>query len=144
AWLAAMAAVTAPGVTNVVPLIVNISGFEGNMPAEEPGIRGLLDNALAARGKKFCAVDTTSNTIFPETLWLRHNSAGALEFFRRYREKLAPRLRRADHRNRKGTYFERLVNYRWIDQLERMLKTWTAGNHRTSVLQAAIFDPCED
>jgi hypothetical protein len=144
AWIDAMAAVSAPGVASVVPLIVNIAGFEAGGPAEHLGVRRAVDAALLTRGRKYCATETTANTIFPESMWRRHRLAGADEFMRRYAEDVAPRLRVADRRNRKGTYFERMVNYQGTNQLAHMLATWGAKNHRTSALQAVIFDPSKD
>lgn len=144
AWTEAMKAVSARGVNSITPLVVNITGFTDGVPSENLDVRKVVDDELRTHGAKYVAIETTANLIFPQTIWRLHRKSGASVFFERYAKHVAPRLRKADLRNRKGTYFERLVNYGGVNQLEHILSTWNAGNHRTSALQAIIFDPRED
>lgn len=65
-----------------------------------------LEDLLA--GKKAASVRTVSNTIFPEQL--ARTSRDRQTLYRRYRTVL-PRLKRAEPANRRGLYFERLINF---------------------------------
>src|SRR3954464_2073696 len=47
AWVHAFTALAAPGVKALAPLVVSVTGFDDGVPIEEPGIRSLLDVALA-------------------------------------------------------------------------------------------------
>src|SRR5690606_32024341 len=73
-------------------------------------------------------------------------SSGRDAFFNRYTTKVLPRLKKRDQRNRKGTYFSRMIEYgeHAVNQLGHVLDTWDANNHRRSALQLVIFDPKRD
>lgn len=142
AWAEAFSTLTRPGVEDILPLVVNISGSNGG-PPEQQAVRDLLDAALATNAK-CCRCDTTANTIFPRNLWLRHQGVGRGAFFTRYLDHVLPRLKKADSRNRRGTYFERLISYGGKNQIEHILAIWSGGNHRRSALQAMVFDPSRD
>ncbi len=149
AWAKAVRLLAKKGVGDVVPLIVNISGFDEDFPAENPTIRTEVDALLeASKSKKetLCTVETTASTIFPENVWLRYRRDGRNAFLDRYKGPLGDRLLKADPRNRKGTYFGRMLRYgpKGTDQLTHILDNWDAGNHRRSALQLVIFDPIED
>jgi hypothetical protein len=146
AWGKALRLLTKKGVGDVVPLIVNISGFENGFPTENPYIRKEADALLeAAKANKetLCTIDTTANLIFPENLWLRYRNDGRKVFLDRYRGPLSERLKKRDARNRKGTYFSRMIKYGETgqDQLSHILDAWDSGTHRRSALQIVIFDP---
>lgn len=146
AWAKALRLLSKKGVGDVVPLVVNISGFEAGFPAEQPDIRLGADALLeAAKAKKetLCTIDTTANLIFPENLWLRYRNLGRKVFLERYRGPLGDRLKRRDRRNHKGTYFSRMIKYGdpGQDQLSHILDAWDAGTHRRSALQIVVFDP---
>jgi hypothetical protein len=143
AWVGALDALVQPGATAITPLIVNVVGFSGGEVPETATTRELVNEALSANPKKFCSTETTAGLIFPATLWARYRKEGASRFFERYL-KIAPRLRRAHPRNKKGVYFERLVSWNGKRQLEHILSNWKRGNHRRSALQAVIFDPAVD
>lgn len=148
AWGRAFAGLAERGVDELSPLVVNVSGFANGFPTEDAIIKKELEAALdGARSEKpsLCSSETTANLIFPENLWLRHRTAGRAEFFARYLG-LLPRLKKRDTRNRKGTYFSRLICYgpKRLNQLAHILDVWDAGTHRRSALQAVIFDPAED
>jgi hypothetical protein len=148
AWAKALAFLTRKGVGDVVPLVVNISGFANGFPSAHPEIRkeadALLD-AATAKKETLCPIDTTANTIFPENLWLRYRNDGRKVFFDRYRG-LGDRLKKRDSRNRKGTYFSRMIKYgeHDQDQLSHVLDAWDGGTHRRSALQIVVFDPKVD
>ena len=47
--------------------------------------------------------------------------------------------------NRYGIYFERMINYdENINQIDEIIKFYKSGNHRTSAMQIAIWDPTRD
>lgn len=148
AWGRGLAAVAKPGVDEVTPLVVNVAGFDGGFPGEHPQVRSRLDAALKAAvttKDRVCSAETTANLIFPESLWLRYRASGRDVFFDNYL-KLLPRLQKRDGRNRKGTYFSRLVSHgkTGTNQLRHVLDTWQSGNHRRSALQLVVFDPTVD
>ena len=101
-WAKAVMKLTAPGVTEVAPLLVTISEIGNNEIAETIEIRDLLDRTL--RGMKTgLSIDMVAGTIFPSSLWNPERSRRQL--YQRYL-KILPRVRR-DRRNRHGVYFER-------------------------------------
>lgn len=144
AWAGAFLALAQTGCQQLVPLVVNITGQNGVI-AEIPEVREALDARLAS-SDKLHSTATTSNLIFPEQLWRRHQASGRQEFFRRYREVVYPRLRRAHRQNAKGIYFQRMISYgpNGVDQLSHIIDTWLGGNHRRSAQQIVIFDPTVD
>lgn len=155
AWGRAFAALAAPGVDEISPLVVNISGFEGGFPSENTVVRTQLEDALErcaaekrAREERsnLCLPETTANLIFPEQLWFRYRAVGRATFFDRYLQKVLPRLKKRDRRNSKGTYFSRLISYGAdsFNQLEHVLEAWDAGTRRRSAMQIVIFDPAAD
>src|ERR1700730_7888231 len=108
--------------------------------------RNYVNRALVAAEK--ATVDTVARTIFPIGLWNpRHQRS---ELFARYM-KILPKLRRYPL-NRKGLYFERLINYpldregtNVKNQLEFIIHTYVEiGNHRRSALQASLYNPFID
>lgn len=148
AWGRALDAVSARGVDEVTPLVVNISGFLDGFPSENATIRAHLDAALESAvttKPSVCSIETTANLIFPENLWLRYRNAGRDAFFDSYL-KLLPRLQKRDRRNHKGTYFSRFLSYgkSKSNQLKHVLDAWQDGHHRRSGLQVILFDPTVD
>lgn len=152
-WAKVMLEIIKPGRAEIAPLVFTVSGFTGGSVHEDPGIRALLDSALAARG--MYRTETVASTIFPRSLW--SPSRGREVLFDRYAS-LLPRLKSEYPRNRYGTYFERLTSFESgrrqrrkflaasqpINQLEHIISVYQAGNHRRSALQATTFDPVED
>src|ERR1700730_13848371 len=47
AWVRTFTELVAPGVKALTPLVVSVTGFDNGLPEEVPGIRSLLDEALA-------------------------------------------------------------------------------------------------
>jgi hypothetical protein len=108
--------------------------------------RKCVNRALVAAEK--ATVDTVARTIFPIGLWNpRHPRT---ELFGRY-IKILPKLRRYAL-NRRGLYFERLINYprdregtNVMNQLEFVIHTYVEKrNHRRSALQASLYNPFLD
>jgi hypothetical protein len=143
AWTDALASLLDAGTDRLTPLVVSVTGFaDDGTPKEDPSTRGLLDEALAARD--LSVVHTVSNTVFPVRLWNRDRPRD--ELYSRYLG-ILPRVKRRPQ-NRYGLYFERLIEYDPGDphsnQLEHIITTFESGVHRTSALQATIFDPHRD
>jgi hypothetical protein len=144
AWGRAIRIASAPGRKEVGPLVVSVTEFDASGTFhEEPTIRGAL-NAILMR-ERMQTIDTVASTIFPQSLWNRSAPRGQL--FDRYR-KIAPRLIRASNKNRRGIYFERMINggpKGKENQIEFALATYTARpSARRSVLQIGVFDPARD
>ncbi len=141
AWARAFLAVMERGVKEISPLTVTVEGLDEGRPPEEPAIRRALDDALAEHGEFSC--HTVANTIFPVGLWTPGSRREKL--YERY-AKILPVLKKADTRNQKGTYFQRLTSFgsEGKNQLEHVISTYARGNRRRSALQAGIFDPSKD
>lgn len=141
AWARAFLSAMEPGVDEISPLCVAVRDLDEGRPAEEKDIRDALDRTLAAHGKSLC--HTVANTIFPRSCWNPRRERERL--FERY-AKMLPAIKKADPRNRNGTYFERMMSFGPdnINQLEHVIRTYTNGNRRRSALQAVIFDPAKD
>lgn len=144
AWARALRGVSAPGRKEVGPLVVSITGFDADCAfQEEPRIRSALDAVL--RQGDMQGVDTVAGTIFPWSMW--NQSASRDQLFRRY-QKIAPRLKRASDKNRRGIYFERMITGGppgKENQIDFALATYGARNGvRRSVLQIGVFNPALD
>ena len=157
AWVGALSVLMQPGVDAIEPLVVTVTGFDddGN-PYETLPIRSLIDSELrtahaahvrqSGRKPKHgpLTVAAAANTIFPESLWNPEKSRD--ELYGKYRA-ILPRLRR-DPRNKRGTYFERLIAYgrgpEDGNQLEHMFCAFAKRVKRTSAYQATIVDPKTD
>jgi hypothetical protein len=148
AWLVALRhIVETPGLTSFSPLTVTINIIPGQ-GIENTNVRSTLDDYLLANG--FVSCHTTANTLFPTSLW--NPNRARTDLYRRY-EYILPILRKCPQ-NRYGTYFQRLIGYRFresdntetdpINQLEHIIGTYLGNNHRRSALQAMIFDPSRD
>lgn len=157
AWGAAFQALDDLPGKETVGLTVSFAGFENGEPTEVPQIRTALDAAIeqTVPGN---AVQTVANTIFPQTLW-RLARGDRRELYRHYLENLPDYVRWEPIRNRKGTYFSRLVGFDVdprtgalpperagqapINQLEIIIEHCQPGRRR-SYLQASVFDPARD
>lgn len=143
AWLAAVAACVTHKGNEVLPLVVDLCGFE-DRPEEDIATRAMADESLARTGNK--RIDTTASLIFPERSWLYHRDKGAKAFFEYYRQVYFPRLKDADPLNARGTYFQRMVCYGESndDQLSNLLDAYRSGLRRRSAFQLVIYDPRKD
>jgi hypothetical protein len=137
AWCKALQAISKAPNKEITPLIVSLSGFEENQ-----AVRLALDESLKANKK--ASVDTVSETIFPNSLY--HFYANDRHILYREYLNILPRIRKIDVKNRRGTYFERLIAFdKNTNQLERIIKDLQQDSSvRRSKLQASIFDPVRD
>ena len=157
AWVAATDALMQPGVHAIEPLVVTLTGFDGdNRPLEVPGVSALIDAALRSlqddvgmkKGKKqrppALSVGTVASTMFPESIW--NPAAPRANLYSAYK-KMLPRLKR-HRRNERGLYFERLIAYgsgpENGNQLEHMIRAFESGVKRISAYQAPIVKPETD
>ena len=122
AWVASVAlAASRPG-HEVMSLNVTVSGLEDGGPDENVQVRSLLDEMLAT--EEMGSVETVANTIFPASLWNPRRPKEAL--FGRYM-RVSPKIRKHSA-NRRGTYFERMINYprgngESFNQLKHVIET---------------------
>lgn len=144
AWAQAFLRLSEASVSALTPLVVSINVVDGNL-GEMLTVREALNQSLIAADKQ--SVETIANTIFPNSQWNRNKDRQ--ELFRRYIA-ILPHLLKV-HQNRNGTYFQRMVAYGLetgattrFNQLEHVLQTYAGGNHRTSALEASIFNPMKD
>jgi hypothetical protein len=136
-----------------------IRGFEGGLPAEDAEIREWVDTSL--RSRAIPTVAQTALSIVPYKHWLKAGRPSVEELAPWYLNQLLPRLKARSSKNRRGTYFERLVAYsgygrrrgktepRIVNQLGYVINFWkkavTNGSRpRQSALQLACFDPAKD
>jgi hypothetical protein len=146
------------GHRNLTPLTITIEGLTNGLPAEDERIRNALDLALGHSNKYVSAI--SAMTIFPFKFWNLNRQPPVEEFSELYLRKYLPRLRARDSRNRKGTYFERMISFQGVrkkrgtlsteskNQLLQIVSLWPKEGKgprpRQSALQVAIFDPVKD
>ncbi|MHB8256607.1 MAG: thymidylate synthase [Acidiferrobacterales bacterium] len=151
AWAQAFLAVMEHGVTELAPLVISVTDFtDSGVANESEAIRKRLDQELEKSGNYLC--HSVANTIFPESMWNPSSENNAVELFTRY-DRNWPSINRY-HDNRRGVYFRRLTAFQprntdgtdgqKVNQLQYILDTFKAGNHRRSALQASILDPTRD
>lgn len=135
-----------PG-TQIAPLVLSITGFdEHGVATEDAAVRSALDAALTLKDQY--NTEDVAYTIFPQRLWTmaKGNRKTLFEFYRM----AFPAYQAANRSlNRKGLYFERLVNYgrgpKGGNQLEWILSQYEERHSvRKSMLQASVFDPEHD
>jgi hypothetical protein len=146
-WAAVLDRLAQPGVDAISPLTLSITGFdEHGVAAEVPIIRSAIDDLLKAKGAR--NVENVAWTIFPERYW--RMSAGDREaFFEMFREAF-PRIQEFNpQNNRRGSYFQRMVDFeggaKGFNQLKWILDEYDRNpNGRRSKWQATTFDPHRD
>lgn len=112
---------------------------------EDPQVRAAVDEMLIAR--KLAPVETVANTIFPASLAARCKDVDQLSD--RYR-RIYPRLRKEHRRNRRGTYFGRLVDYPGVDgkgqlsRLVRLIDREAKKQRRVALYEMSPANPAED
>jgi thymidylate synthase len=142
AWAKAFLALHQPGVAEISPLLVTITGFRNNEPQEDTSIRKLVDHALAENGQT--SIEVIAKRIFPQSKWDPMLPAQALYY--RYLQSYS----RLKHLGPPPGYFSRMTAYSprgtqvCVNQLQHVITTWRSGNHRRSAHQLAIFDPTRD
>ena len=95
-------------------------------------------------GRKFISISDNASLIFPQSLWRPVSKNGYDNFFEIYTEKVYPKLKKVDTRNKYGTYFLRM-----IPQLKIILDYWKEEQTRNkrvrrSALQASCIEPEKD
>ena len=137
-----------PGVTRLAPLTLSITGFDDHGIAQEiPEIRGAVDRFLAAQDKR--DTENIAWTIFPQQDW--EIAAGDRDLFFDVYIESYQRVQSFNPRNNKrGSYFQRLVDLKGAGQGPNQLK-WLLDDYdrhpkarRTSKFQATTFDPARD
>src|ERR1700683_2198331 len=125
AWSEAFLTLMSPGCTEITPLVVTVTGIDGDRLEEKDEIRKLLDETLA---KYDTSCLTVANTIFPTSLWNPSRERALL--YERYIKHAWPRVKKCRANNR-GTYFQRLVAFENgenpVNQLEHVIATWQKG-----------------
>lgn len=146
-WASVLDRLARPGVDAISPLSLSITGFdEHGAPAELPGIRSAVDTLLAAKGKR--DVENVAWTIFPERYW-RMAEGNRAAFFDIFREAF-PRIQDYNaQNNRRGSYFQRMVDFEGggngFNQLGWILDEYDRNpSGRRSKWQATTFDPYRD
>lgn len=144
-WLEIMKVLAREPGKEISPLIVKINNTD-EQPAYRDGLEQDLNEFLVANGQS--RIETTAGTIFPQSL-----AGGKEPVFERY-EKIWKHVQ-SDRRNRRGTYFHRMVAYGdeergTKNQLKHIIETYNGIEgvrnpvHRRSALIATIFDPFLD
>jgi len=139
AWVEALSLIRPLPKHSAMHIVVRIAD-PGQEVAE---IRALADQLLARGGVQ--PIDTVRNTIFPAAWAKRYAEPADLAAY--YREQY-PTIRRISRKNRRGTYFGRLVAYpdgeTTIDQLSdrvTKLRSQKAGGHKSSMYEMNIWKP---
>lgn len=129
----------------VAGLTVGVEKIKDGKPLENLDFRARLNQLLDQHGKG--SVETVSRTIFPIGLWCP--GGARQELYERF-FKILPKLRHCSFKNRKGHYFERLINFPGrkdtpgFNQLEQIITAYLEGTHRTTALQACLMNPLTD
>ena len=140
AWLGALSLADAQPRHEISNLVVHIQDIGRATNIEIDGVRPRLDQELESAG---CfSVSTVASTIFPSSLWKQGEPRERL--FNRYR-RLWPRIQ-AHKRNRRGTYFQRLIDLPGpsgppFNQLEFVISAYNSGVRRRSALQCGLLVP---
>ncbi len=157
AWAKALLSTAKHSLNHPPPLCVTVTGFRKQEPVEDPRVREAVDAALRSRPRAN-RVDVSAMVVFPYRAWVRHGCPSCDEFSRWCLEKLIPRLKARDVRNKRGLYFERMMGYQYFDsdgklhehnQLRHVINWWKDRKQdgrrpRQSGLQVTCFDPRRD
>ena len=146
-WAEVIEQLAKRGVSCLSPLLLSIR-FDGSGTIEEiPAIRQAVDDFLAAQGKR--STENVAWTIFPQR-YLKL-AAGDRALFYDLFNRAFRRVRKFNPRNnRRGSYFQRLVDYndegRGPNQLEWIINEYHTHPkaRRRSKYQATTFDPERD
>lgn len=147
AWAKVMLALAQRGVGEISPLTVAIRGFTADgAPTESPTIRTALDAYLESEDLRDC--ENVAFTIFPQSYW-QMAAGDRSDFFDLYRESFQRIQDFAPRHNKRGSYFQRLVDYEGggvgFNQLAWILDEYNARpTTRRSKWQATTFDPRRD
>lgn len=148
AWGDVFLKLLSKGITEICPLSISITGFsENGIPKETESVREKLNELLEAQGVT-TDIETVAFTIFPDEYWQLANKNRA-EFFDLYRESFTRMQDWNARNNKRGSYFQRLVDYEGDDkghnQLAWILKEFERRpSQRVSQFQATTFNPLRD
>jgi len=148
AWGEVFLKLLSPGIQEICPLSMAITGFsESGVVNENSGVRERLDKLLEAKGVTI-DTETVAFTIFPDEYWKLSNNSRS-EFFELYRESFTRIQDWKPKHNKRGSYFQRLVDYEGNDnghnQLAWILAEFERSpNQRVSQFQATTFNPLLD
>ena len=139
AWVEALNQVRRLPKYSAMHLVVRIAD-----PASEVGEIRLLADQLLERGR-VQPIEAVRNTIFPAAYARRFPQPAALADY--YRSQY-PTIKRVSKKNRRGTYFGRMVSYplgdESFDQLTDRVEKLTAqqaGSHKSSMYELNIWRP---
>ena len=139
AWVSALKKIADNGGVEISPLVITLTDFK-----ETNDIRISLNDNLKAH--KLPSVETVSETIFPQSLY-EYEQFDRAGLYTTYKKNL-PRIKKIDPSNANGTYFERMVAFNSVQQINQLEIIITSLNNNTikrrSKLQASIFDPTMD
>lgn len=161
AWSCALLHIIDHPGTEVTPLLVSVSGFDGDQTPENTAIRAALDSALRSVGEQ--EVRSVANTLFPTRLWKR-SGGDRHELYRTYLSLLPRLVAMCRSKNGRGLYFARLIAYDKDpvtgsslphlpedavpcggNQLEYVITQYRSRpGVRRSMFQASVFDPARD
>lgn len=148
AWSEVFLKLLSPGTREICPLSISIAGFsERGTVKETVGIRERLDKLLEAKSVTI-DTETVAFTIFPDEYWQLANHKRE-EFFKLYRESFVRIQDWKPKHNKRGSYFQRLVDYEGNDHGHNQL-AWILDefdrrpDQRVSQFQATTFNPILD
>jgi thymidylate synthase len=148
AWGLVLNELAKPGVRRLAPLTLSITGFdEAGVAQEIPEMRAAVDRFLTVQGKR--DTENVAWTIFPQQEW---TIAGGdrNEFFDIYIESYQRVQAFNPRNNKRGSYFQRLVDLngggKGPNQLKWLLDEYDQhpNSRRASKFQATTFDPARD
>lgn len=136
----------------LAPTVVTIKRGSASQNSEAISVLTELEATLNRNG--LTSSSSTSMTIFPWRAWRRKGLPNCVDFSSYCVNRLYPRMKRLDSKNRYGTYFTRMMDYPrnstasggGVNQLAHvcnLLKT-TEKAFRTTALQISILDPLRD
>jgi hypothetical protein len=147
-WAKVLARLSERGVTQINPLTLILTGFDGDgQPAEVPEIRRAVDHFLKAEGKK--DTENVAWTLFPQR-YLELAKGDRYAFFDLFIESFQRVQAFNPRNNKRGSYFQRLIDLngggKGPNQLDWMLRQYHEhpDSRRTSKFQATTFDPARD
>lgn len=146
-WAKVLDRLARPGVEAISPLSLSITGFDEDGTATEiPAIRTAVDALLTNKGKR--DVENVAWTIFPQRYW-KMAAGDRTEFFEIFRDAFQRIKEFNGHNNKRGSYFQRLVDFegngKGLNQLAWILDEYDRNpSGRRSKWQATTFDPHRD
>lgn len=138
------------------PILISIVDINNQEPDEDPIIRLATEQKLDEEG--LVSISDTAFTIFPYEMWKVRNMPDRAWLFNHYLH-IFPRIKaRSKHKNKYGTYFERMIRFRGQtndgkketkNQIEHLLELWENSNSkgkspRASAMLISCFDPIKD